>query len=66
MTTDPAETDGTTTNLEGRVSVLNQKVTPPGTARTDWMIAAELAQQGQMQHRLAARREPAGPELRRR
>ena len=34
--------DGTTTNLEGRVSPLGQKVTPPGTARPDWMIAAEL------------------------
>ena len=38
-----AETDGTTTNLEGRVTTLHQKVTPPGTARADWMIAAELA-----------------------
>ena len=38
-----AECDGTTTNLEGRISTLGQKVTPPGTARTDWMIAAELA-----------------------
>jgi predicted molibdopterin-dependent oxidoreductase YjgC len=38
-----AEVDGTTTNLEGRVLRLNQKVTPPGTARSDWMIAAELA-----------------------
>ena len=38
------ETDGTHTNLEGRVTVLNQKVTPPGTARADWLIAAELAQ----------------------
>ena len=38
-----AEVDGTTTNIEGRVSVLGQKVTPPGTARADWMIAAELA-----------------------
>ena len=37
------ECDGTHTNLEGRVTVLHQKVTPPGTARTDWMIAAELA-----------------------
>ena len=36
------EVDGTTTNLEGRVTVLNQKVTPPGSARPDWMIAAEL------------------------
>jgi NADH-quinone oxidoreductase subunit G len=39
-----AEVDGTTTNLEGRVSTVAQKVTPPGTARSDWMIAAELAQ----------------------
>ncbi|HYD11163.1 MAG TPA: NADH-quinone oxidoreductase subunit NuoG [Acidimicrobiales bacterium] len=37
------EKAGTTTNLEGRVSRLNQKVTAPGTARADWMIAAELA-----------------------
>ena len=39
----PAEVDGTTTNLEGRVSTVRQKVTSPGTARPDWMIAAELA-----------------------
>ncbi len=38
-----AEVDGTTTNLEGRISVLNRKVTAPGTARADWIIAAELA-----------------------
>lgn len=38
-----AEVDGTTTNLEGRVSVLHQQVTAPGTARSDWMVAAELA-----------------------
>ncbi|MFN2504578.1 MAG: NADH-quinone oxidoreductase subunit NuoG [Acidimicrobiales bacterium] len=38
-----AERAGTTTNLEGRVTRLNQKVTPPGTARPDWMIATELA-----------------------
>ncbi|MDZ7674439.1 MAG: NADH-quinone oxidoreductase subunit NuoG [Acidimicrobiales bacterium] len=37
-----AETEGTTTNLEGRVSRLAPKVTPPGTARADWIIAAEL------------------------
>ncbi len=37
------EVDGTFTNLEGRVSPLNMKATPPGTARPDWMIAAELA-----------------------
>ena len=38
-----AECTGTHTNLEGRVSSLAQAVTPPGTARSDWMIAAELA-----------------------
>ncbi|HEY8527800.1 MAG TPA: NADH-quinone oxidoreductase subunit NuoG [Acidimicrobiales bacterium] len=38
-----AEVSGTTTNLEGRVSVLTQKVTPPGTAQPDWVIAADLA-----------------------
>ena len=37
------EVDGSFTNLEGRVSAVNRKVTPPGTARPDWMIAAELA-----------------------
>ncbi len=38
------EKSGTTTNLEGRVTTLAQKVTPPGTVRPDWMIALELAQ----------------------
>jgi NADH-quinone oxidoreductase subunit G len=38
-----AETDGTTTNVEGRVSRLARKVTAPGTARADWMLAADLA-----------------------
>ncbi|HUQ39106.1 MAG TPA: NADH-quinone oxidoreductase subunit NuoG [Acidimicrobiales bacterium] len=38
-----AETAGTTTNLEGRVSRLGQKITPPGVAWPDWMIASELA-----------------------
>ena len=38
-----AECDGTTTNIEGRISAVSQRVTPPGTARSDWMIAAELA-----------------------
>ena len=37
------EKRGTTTNLEGRVSTLADKVTTTGTARPDWMIAAELA-----------------------
>ena len=39
----PAEVDGTTTNIEGRVSTVARKVTPPGTARDDWMLAAELS-----------------------
>jgi predicted molibdopterin-dependent oxidoreductase YjgC len=34
---------GTTTNLEGRVSRLGPKLTAPGFAWPDWMIAAELA-----------------------
>jgi len=38
----PTERGGTTTNIEGRVSRLAQKVVPPGLARPDWVIAAEL------------------------
>ena len=38
-----AEKSGTTTNLEGRVSAVSQKVTVHGTARPDWMVAVELA-----------------------
>ena len=37
------EKSGTTTNLEGRVQTVGHKVTPRGTSRPDWMIAAELA-----------------------
>jgi NADH-quinone oxidoreductase subunit G len=37
------EKSGTTTNLEGRVSRVAQRVTPAGTSRADWMVAAELA-----------------------
>ena len=37
-----AERRGTFTNLEGRISWLGQKVTPPGVAWPDWMIAGEL------------------------
>ena len=39
----PTERDGTFTNLESRISATSRKVTPPGTARPDWMIASELA-----------------------
>jgi NADH-quinone oxidoreductase subunit G len=38
-----AEVDGTVTNIEGRVSLVAERVTAPGTARPDWTIAAELA-----------------------
>jgi NADH-quinone oxidoreductase subunit G len=38
-----AEREGTTTNIEGRVTLLSQKITPPGVAWSDWMIATELA-----------------------
>jgi NADH-quinone oxidoreductase subunit G len=37
------ERPGTTTNLEGRVNRLGPKITAPGFAWPDWMIAAELA-----------------------
>ncbi|HEX5366921.1 MAG TPA: NADH-quinone oxidoreductase subunit NuoG [Acidimicrobiales bacterium] len=37
------EVEGTTTNLEGRVSTLARTVTAPGTAQADWIVAAELA-----------------------
>ena len=37
------EKSGTTTNLEGRVSRVVQKVIAKGTTRPDWIIATELA-----------------------
>tara|TARA_Y100001936_G_scaffold17803_1_gene15034 strand:- start:112 stop:1839 length:1728 start_codon:yes stop_codon:yes gene_type:complete len=37
------EQGGTTTNIEGRISRLTQKITSPGSTRDDWMIATELA-----------------------
>jgi NADH-quinone oxidoreductase subunit G len=37
------ERGGTTTNLEGRVSRLGQKVVAPGDAWEDWMLVTELA-----------------------
>jgi NADH-quinone oxidoreductase subunit G len=38
------EKAGTTTNLEGRVSRMAQKVNGPGTVRADWVIATEIAE----------------------
>ena len=38
-----AERPGTTTNLEGRITRLGQKIVPSGVAWPDWMIAVELA-----------------------
>jgi NADH-quinone oxidoreductase subunit G len=37
------ERAGSTTNLEGRISRLSQKIVPPGVAWPDWMIGVELA-----------------------
>ena len=37
------EVDGSFVNLEGRLSPLHAKITPPGQARGDWMIATEVA-----------------------
>jgi NADH-quinone oxidoreductase subunit G len=61
-----AEKAGTTTNLEGRVTPVTKRVTAPGTARPDWMIAVELAETlgldlgvgslEDVQHSLTARR----------
>ncbi len=39
-----AERPGSFTNMEGRVLRLGQKVTAPGVAWPDWMIAVELAE----------------------
>jgi len=38
------ERAGTTTNIEGRITRLGQKVVSPGQCRSEWMIAAELAE----------------------
>ena len=38
-----AERAGSTTNIEGRVTPLGQKLTPQGVAWPDWVIAGELA-----------------------
>lgn len=40
-----AERSGTTTNIEGRITRMGQKITAPGVAWPDWTIAAELAVQ---------------------
>jgi NADH-quinone oxidoreductase subunit G len=39
------EVDGSFVNIEGRLSPLAARVTPPGQARADWMIALEIAAQ---------------------
>ncbi len=38
------ESEGTATNLEGRVQKLNRIVPPPGQARTAWSVLDDLAQ----------------------
>ncbi|MCL5048017.1 MAG: NADH-quinone oxidoreductase subunit NuoG [Firmicutes bacterium] len=37
------EMNGTVTNIEGRVSTVNQKVMPPALARQPWIIASDIA-----------------------
>jgi len=37
------ERSGTTTNIEGRITRVGQKIVAPGQCWPDWMIAAELA-----------------------
>jgi NADH-quinone oxidoreductase subunit G len=37
------EADGTFCNTEGRLSPVRAKVTPPGQAKPDWMVAVEIA-----------------------
>jgi formate dehydrogenase alpha subunit len=53
-----AEKDGTYTNTERRVQPVRQAIDPPGDARQDWQITAELAR------RILAKLEltPAGPQ----
>lgn len=41
----PGECGGTTTNIEGRVTRLGQRLVPPGLAQPPWVIATELAEQ---------------------
>ena len=38
------EVDGSFMNLEGRITPLRAQVTAPGQARSDWMIAVEIAE----------------------
>ena len=61
-----AEKAGTTTNLEGRVTALGQKVTAPGSARADWIIAADLAAALGTDLGVATDRGPARPARRHR
>lgn len=53
-----AEKSGTFTNTERRVQMIRQAVAPPGDARADWAVTADLAR------RVLARlgREPSGPQ----
>jgi formate dehydrogenase alpha subunit len=39
-----AETEGTYTNLEGRIQKLNRVIEPSGDAKPDWWIISQLAQ----------------------
>lgn len=51
------EKEGTVTNSERRISRVRRAVAPPGQARPDWQIAADVAQR--LEQRLPNRRVPA-------
>ncbi len=53
-----AEKDGTFTNTERRVQLTRAAISPPGIARPDWSILAELG--GRLLHQLGS--EPIGPQ----
>ncbi len=55
-----AEKSGTFTNTERRVQLVRQAIDPPGDARADWHIIAELAARMLAEAGLA----PAGPQAR--
>ncbi len=52
-----AEKSGTFTNTERRVQLVRQAIDPPGQARPDWQIIAEVAQRLLVEQQLA----PYGP-----
>ena len=56
----PTSAAGTTTNIEGRVTRLAQKLVAPGQCWPDWMVAAELAERLERRPRRGERRRAVG------